>query len=268
MPAIYIAGNRTMNALRGKTALVTCASYGIGRASALALAAAGAQVLVHHNSAGEKADGVVRAIRSAGGHAEKLAEDLATPDGPQRLARRTRAIIGARLDVLVANAGNPQNASSEDLTVDQFDALIALNVRAPFFLVQQLMPAMCKGSNVIVVSPPAAGAMQKPQTVREAMGSSSVHAASKGALDTLVKHFASTLGARGVRVNAIAPCKTGSNATGVTRSDAVRDAFPGMQVSTRLVQPNDIGAAIVFLASDAARWITGDTLYVDGEVKF
>lgn len=255
-----------MNALRGKTALVTCASCSIGRASALALAAAGAQVLVHHNSAGKAADSVVMAIRSAGGHAEKLAEDLATPDGPQRLARRTRAIVGARLDVLVANAGKPANANGEDRTVnevDAFDALIALNVRAPFFLVQQLMPAMCKGSNVIVVSPAAADVMQKAQTVHDAMDLSPAYAASKGALDALVKHFASTLGARGVRVNAIAQGRGRTCTTGFTRSDATC----GLQMSTHLLQPADIGAAIVFLASDAARWITGDTLCVEREAK-
>lgn len=252
-----------MNALRGKTALVTCASCGIGRASALALAAAGAQVLVHHSSAGEEAEMVVEAIRSAGGHAEKLAEDLATPDGPQRLARRTRAIIGARLDVLVANTGKPANANGADLTIDEFDALIALNVRAPFFLVQQLMPAMCKGSNVIVVLPAAAEAMQKAQTVHDALGLSPAYAASKGALDTLVKHFASTLGARGVRVNAIAQGRGETCTTGFPRGDATC----GLQASTQLLQPADIGAAIVFLASDAARWITGDTLYVERETK-
>src|ERR1700741_3360767 len=97
-----------MTDLKGKTALVTGASRGIGRASALALAAQGAQVLVHYGQAAQEADAVVAEIRKAGGTAEAIAADLAMPDGPHQLAQRVRAIVGDRLDLLVGNAGGPE----------------------------------------------------------------------------------------------------------------------------------------------------------------
>src|ERR1700688_2209201 len=136
----------------GKTALVTGASRGIGRATALALAQAGAQVIVHYSTSEKEATAVVTDIRSAGGKANKVASDLRTADGPHLLAKRVRAIIGGRLDILVANAGISKAASIVETTVEDFDALFAVNVRAPYFLVQQLLPVMGTGSSVILLS--------------------------------------------------------------------------------------------------------------------
>jgi 3-oxoacyl-[acyl-carrier protein] reductase len=134
-----------MSTLTGKTALVTGASRGMGRASALALAAAGAQVLVHYARGANEADGVVAEIRKAGGRADALAMDLAAPDGASKLARQARGIIGDRLDILVANAGVSKAATIEEMTVEDFDKLFAVNVRAPYFLVQQLLPILGEG---------------------------------------------------------------------------------------------------------------------------
>ena len=122
-----------MTSCNGKTALVTGASRGIGRASALALAKAGAQVLVHYSRGAEEAKAVVDEIRKAGGRAEALGADLAAPDGPHKLAAETRRIVGDRLDILVANAGISKAATIEETTLADFDALFAVNVRAPFF---------------------------------------------------------------------------------------------------------------------------------------
>src|ERR1700738_654642 len=141
-----------MPGLNGKTALVTGASRGMGRASALALAAAGAQVLVHYGRGANEADGVVAEIRKAGGRADALAADLATADGSHKLAKQARSIIGDRLDILVANAGISKAATIEETTVEDFDKLFAVNVRAPYFLVQQLIPVLSEGSSVILVS--------------------------------------------------------------------------------------------------------------------
>src|SRR5271156_2100711 len=135
--------------LSGKTALVTGASRGMGRASALALAASGAQVLVHYGRGAMEADGVVAEIRKAGGRADAVAADLATADGPHKLAKIARGIIGDRIDLLVANAGISKAATIEETTVEDFDKLFAVNVRAPFFLVQQLLPILSKGSSVV-----------------------------------------------------------------------------------------------------------------------
>src|SRR5258708_37469237 len=136
-----------MTTLSGKTTLATGASRGMGRASALALAAAGAQVLVHYGRGVKEADGVVAEIRKAGGRADAVAVDLATADGPHKLANLARDVVGDRLDILVANAGISKAATIEETTVEDFDRLFAVDVRAPFFLVQQLLPILSKGSS-------------------------------------------------------------------------------------------------------------------------
>jgi 3-oxoacyl-[acyl-carrier protein] reductase len=247
-----------MSNLSGKTALVTGASRGIGRATALALAKAGAQVLVHYNGGERDATAVVAEIRKAGGKAEKVAADLRASDGPHALAERVRAIVGARLDILVANAGIAKAGTIEETTVEDFDALFAVNVRAPYFLVQQLLPVMCKGSSVVLLSSLAAHA---------SVGTLSAYAATKGAIDTLVKHFAAALGERGIRVNAVAPGVVPTDMSSFAKTDAGREFTLGIQALKRMAEPDDIGAAIVFLASHEARWITGDTLRVDGGSK-
>ena len=140
-----------MTTLSGKTALVTGASRGLGRASALKLAQAGAQVLVHFSSGAEEAERVVAEIRKGGGRADSVGVDLAAADGPHKLAKRTREIIGDRLDILVANAGVSKAATIEDTTIEDFDRLFAINVRAPFFLVQQLLPILHEGSCIVLL---------------------------------------------------------------------------------------------------------------------
>lgn len=247
-----------MSNLSGKTALVTGASRGIGRASALALSKAGAQVIVHYGRGAKEAAAVVAEIQNAGGRADSVAADLAAPDGPQMLAKQVRGIVGDRLDILVANAGISKAATIEDTTVEDFDKLFAVNVRAPFFLVQQLLPIMGRGSSVVLLSSLAAHAT---------VGTLPAYAATKGAVDTLVKHFASALGPRGIRVNAVAPGVVETNMSSFAKTDAGRESTIGMQALKRLAQPDDIGGVVAFLASDAARWITGDTVRVDGGSK-
>ena len=239
----------------GKTALVTGASRGIGRATALVLAKSGAQVLVHYVRGAAEARGVVEEIQASGGRAEAVSADLASADGPRRLAAKVRAIVGDRLDILVANAGISKAATLEETTVEDFDTLFAVNVRAPYFLVKELLPILKEGSSVVFLSSLAAHA---------AVGNLSAYAATKGAVDTLVKHFAFILGEHGVRVNAVAPGVVETDMSSFAKTDAGRAFTLGMQALKRVAQPDDIGGAIAFLASDAARWITGDTLRVDG----
>lgn len=244
--------------LSGKTALVTGASRGMGRAGALALAKAGAQVLVHYGRGADEAAVVVKEIRDGGGRADAIGADLSASDGPHKLAKAARAIVGDRLDILIANAGTSKAATIEDYTVEDFDTLFAVNVRAPFFLVQQLLPILHEGASVILVSSLAA---------RAVVGTLSVYAATKGAVDTLVKHFASVLGPRGVRVNAVAPGIVQTDMSNFTKTDAGRDYALGIQALKRLAEPGDIAGVVAFLASDDARWITGDTIHVDGGSK-
>src|SRR6266446_7654703 len=247
-----------MITLSGKTALVTGASRGMDRASALALATAGAQVLVHYGRGANEANGVVVDIQQAGGRADAIPADLAATDGAHELAKRARSILGDRLDILVANAGISRAATIEETTVEDFDKLFAVNVRAPFFLVQQLLPIMSKGSSIVFLSSLAA---------RAVVGAIPAYAATKGAIDTLVKHFASMLGARGIRVNAVAPGVVETDMSNFTKTETGREFTLGIQAFKRLAQPDDIGGVVAFLASEDARWITGDTIHVDGGSK-
>jgi NAD(P)-dependent dehydrogenase (short-subunit alcohol dehydrogenase family) len=247
-----------MNKLNGKTALVTGASRGIGRASALALAQEGARVLVHYSSNEKEAEAVVTEIREDGGRAEKVGADLRKANGAHILAKQVRAIVGDRLDILVANAGISRSATIEDTTVDDFDNLFAVNVRAPFFLVQQLLPALRSSSAIIFTS--SLGA-------RASVGTLSAYAATKGAVETLVKQFAAALGPRGIRVNAIAPGVVETDMSHFAKTEAGREVALGMQALKRLAQPEDIAPVVAFLASDDARWISGDSIHVDGGSK-
>src|SRR5713101_3638040 len=141
-----------MATLRGKTVLVTGASRGIGRATASALAGAGAHVLVHYGRSAQEAESLVSAIRSQGGRADAIRADLGSAEGATLLAKEVRSIVGDRLDVLVLNAGISKAARLADYTVEEFDNLFATNVRSPFFLVQQLLHLLCDGSNIIIIS--------------------------------------------------------------------------------------------------------------------
>jgi 3-oxoacyl-[acyl-carrier protein] reductase len=244
--------------LSAKTALVTGASRGIGRATALALAKAGARVIVHYGRAEAEAESVAAQITGAGGRAELASADLALGDGPQQLAEQVRRIAGERLDILVANAGITKAATLEKTQVSDFDNLFAVNVRAPFFLVQQLVPIMPAGGSIVFLSSLVA---------RSAVGVLAAYAATKGAVDTLVKHFAFALGERGIRVNAVAPGIVGTDMSSFTKTEQGRNYALSVQALKRIAVPEDVADVIAFLASDEARWITGDTVHVDGGSK-
>jgi 3-oxoacyl-[acyl-carrier protein] reductase len=247
-----------MTVLSGKTALVTGGSRGIGRAAALALGRAGAQVLVHYGRAAKEAEEVAAQVRAAGGRADVVTADLSAPDGPHKLAKQVRAIVGDRLDILVANAGISKAATIEETTLADFDELFAVNVRAPFFVVQQLLPILAEGSSIIFVSSLAA---------HSAVSNLSAYSATKGAINTIVKHFAFALGPRGIRVNAVAPGIVATDMSNFAKTAEGRQFAMGIQALKRVAQPDDIGGVIAFLASEDARWITGDTVRVDGGSK-
>jgi len=254
-----------MTTLQDKTALVTGASRGIGRATALALAKGGAHVLVHYGRSAEEAESLVAAIQAEGGHANAVSADLGTPDGASLLANQVRSIVGDRLDVLVLNAGISKLARIADYTIEDFDNLFATNVRGPFFLVQQLLPILGEGSSVVVISSLGARmVVGKPGLENPSI---LAYASTKGALETLVKNWAAILGPSGIRVNAVAPGIIDTDLSTFTKTEAGREAALGMQALKRIGKPDDVADVVAFLASDDARWITGASIPVDGGSK-
>ena len=254
-----------MATLQNKTALVTGASRGIGRATASALADTGAHVLVHYGRSAKEAEALVSEIETKGGRANAISADLGTPNGAALLAKQVRSIIGDRLDVLVLNAGISKAARIADYTVEDFDNLFATNVRSPFFLVQQLLPVLGEGSNIVVISSIGArSVVGKPGLENPSI---LAYTSTKGALETLVKNWAAILGPRGIRVNAIAPGVIDTDMSNFTKTDAGREATLAMQALKRIGKPDDIADVVAFLASDGARWITGASIPVDGGSK-
>jgi 3-oxoacyl-[acyl-carrier protein] reductase len=254
-----------MTTLQSKTALVTGASRGIGRATAAALARAGAHVLVHYGHSTQEAESLVAEIKTKGGRADAVAADLGTPDGASLLAKQVRSIVGDRLDVLVLNAGISKAARIADYTVEDFDSLFATNVRGPFFLVQQLLPVLGDGSSVVAISSLGArSVVGKPGLDNPSI---LAYASTKGALETLVRSWASILGPRGIRVNAVAPGVIDTEMSNFTKTKEGREVALGMQALKRLGKPDDVADVVAFVASDAARWITGASIPVDGGSK-
>jgi 3-oxoacyl-[acyl-carrier protein] reductase len=254
-----------MATLQGKTALVTGASRGIGRATASALAEAGAHVLVHYGRSVQEAESLVAEIQTKGGRADAIAADLGTPNGAALLAKQVRSIAGDRLDVLVLNAGISKAARIADYTVEDFDNLFATNVRGPFFLVQQLLPILGEGSSIVVISSLGArmvvgkSGLENPSIL--------AYASTKGALETLVKNWAAILGPHGIRVNAVAPGVIDTDMSSFTKTEAGREVALGMQALKRIGRPEDIADVVAFMASEGARWITGASIPVDGGSK-
>jgi 3-oxoacyl-[acyl-carrier protein] reductase len=248
-----------------KVALVTGASRGIGRATALALAETGAHVLVHYGRSAQEAQSLVESIQSKGGRADAIRADLATPEGATSLAKEARSIVGDRLDILVANAGVSKSATIKDHAIEDFDNLFSTNVRSPFFLVQQLLPILGQGSNIVLISSLAARAVVgKPDLENRSI---LLYAATKGAIETLVKNWAALLGPRGIRVNAVAPGVIETDMSNFTKTEAGRETTLGMQALKRIGKPEDVADVVAFLVSDKARWITGASIPVDGGSK-
>ena len=251
-----------MNSLANKTALVTGASRGIGRAIALALSEEGARVLVHYGRSQQEAETVVSTIRQSGGKADALRADLSALDGATLLVEQVEILIKAKLDIVVLNAGVSKAAPLAAYKAEDLDTLFATNVRGPFFAVQQLIPLLAEGSNIVAVT----SAVARLVVGKPALENPSLlaYASTKGALETLVRNWAAILGPRGIRVNAVAPGVIDTEMSNFTKTEAGRDVALNMQALKRIGKPEDVADVVAFLVSEKARWITGASIPVDG----
>lgn len=238
----------------GKTALVTGSTSGIGRATALKLAAAGARLVISGRDA-SRGESTVAAIRSAGGAADFVSADLADAASVQNLIERAREIGGGHVDILVNNAGLFPFGPTEAVTAGEIDAVAAVNVKAPFLLVGGLAPGMvANGSGAIVNI--------STMVANFGMPGMALYGSSKAALQLLTKAWAAEFGPHGVRVNAVSPGPTRTPGT-----EAMGDGLDQLAATTPAGQPgtaDDVADAIVFLASDSASHIHGAILPVDG----
>jgi 3-oxoacyl-[acyl-carrier protein] reductase len=243
--------------LAGKVAVVTGASKGIGAAIARHLADAGAAVVVNYASSKEGAERVVADIKARGGRALAVGADVARQADIGRLFAETKKAFG-RLDILVNNAGIYEFLPLEQITPAHFHKQFDLNVLGLILATQEAVKHFGPGggsviniSSVVSTSAPAAGA---------------VYSATKAAVDAVTRSLAKELGPRKIRINSINPGLVeteGVHSAGFSSGD-LRKQFEAQAPLGRIGQPADIGPAAVFLASDDAAWITGETLYIAG----
>jgi len=242
--------------LRGKRALVSGSGTGIGQGIALGFAREGADVVFHYSHSAQGALAGVEEVRKLGVRATALQADFSKTDQVKALGEKAAAFLGG-VDVLVNNAGITLNLDFDKVSPEQFDLLYGVNVRAPFFLTQSVLPAMAaRGGAIINISSIHAFA---------GLQEHSVYAGTRGAIVAFTRTLAMELAHRKIRVNCIAPGSilVGNYAKAVDHFDPA--ACTGANIPVGFIgQPVDIAEAAIFLASDQSRFILGQTLIVDG----
>ncbi|MFE4710494.1 MULTISPECIES: SDR family oxidoreductase [Paenibacillus] len=242
------------NNLSGKVAVVTGSSRGIGRAIAEELARNGAKVVVNYSSSPDKAEEVVSEIKQNGGEAVAIQADISNVAQLEKLFEETVKAFGA-LDILVNNAGVMMTKPLAAVTEEDFDKQFGINVKGTFFAIQQAVKHMGQGGRIINFSTSVAGVM---------FPTYSVYAGSKGAVEQFTRQLAKELGPKGITINAVAPGPVNTELFTVGKSEEQIDGIRKMNAFGRLGEPEDIAGAVVFLASDASGWVTGQTLRVNG----
>ncbi|MDF3288109.1 glucose 1-dehydrogenase [Streptomyces silvisoli] len=248
--------------LSGKAALVTGASRGIGKATAVRLAQDGASVAVNYRGNARGAEELVRELKAQGAEAAAFQADVSDVAQTTRLVDLAADAFGG-LDILVSNAGVEHFAPLAEITPEDFDRIFAINTRGQLFAVQQAVRYMGDGGRIVLTSSVSATRSVFHHTL---------YAASKAAVSSMVLNLAAELGQRGITINAIAP---GGTATDMASTHAASYKPPPLDVSMetwvklyvalgRLARPEEIAAVTAFLVSDDASYITGRTIQADG----
>jgi len=244
-----------MGTLDGKRAVVTGASRGIGRAIALELARQGARVVVNFHRNADAADGVVAQIVGAGGEARAVGADVSTADGAQRLVGACLEGFGG-LDILVNNAGITRDTLLMRMSEDDWDAVLDTNLKGAFHCIKAAQrPMLRQRSGRIISIGSVSGLVGNAGQAN--------YAAAKAGLVGLTKAVARELGARGITCNLVAPGFVETDMTAGLPADLLKAALGQIPLG-RLGRPEDVAAAVAFLASDAAAYITGQVICVDG----
>jgi len=249
--------------LKGKTAVVTGASRGIGREIALKLGKDGALVVVHYGGSADAARDVVAEIEAAGGKAFTVQGDLAQPGAAKDLFAKIDAELKARtggtgFDILVNNAGIAPFVAFAETDEAQFDELFAVNVRAPYFLSQEAATRLNDNGRIINFSSVVA---------RLPMPAIAAYSVSKGGIDVLTRALAAELGERGINVNAIAPGAIQTDMAEFLNDPDGAEFTKSTQTLKRIGQTDDIADLAHYLASPASRWVTGQVIEASGGAR-
>jgi len=240
--------------LEGKVALVTGGSRGIGRAIAERLSRDGAAVAVNYASQAPEVEKLAGEIESAGGKAFAIRADVARVAEIVRLFDETIAHFG-KLDVLVNNAGTMFTKPVAAVTEAEFDRIFAINVKGVFFACQQAAARMADGGRIINLS---------SSTTARIMPTYGAYVATKGAVEQLTRSLSGEFGPRGITVNAISPGPVDTELFTADKTPEQIQRFAQMSPFGRIGKPADIAEVVAFLASDAAAWVTGQNIRVNG----
>jgi 3-oxoacyl-[acyl-carrier protein] reductase len=241
-----------MSSLKGKVAIVTGASSGIGRGIAERLAQDGASVVVNYAKSADKAKQVVAGIEAKGGKAVAIQADMSKAADARRLVKDAVKQFG-RLDIVVNNAGDFLAKPLAETTEEEFDRLFALNAKGPYFVMQEAATIIAEGGRIVNIS---------TDGTHLGFSGATAYLGSKGALEQFTKGLAHELAPKGVTVNTVSP--------GFTETEMMKEPFRtvGIQMSPlkRIGLPKDIADVVAFVVSEDARWLTGQNLHAGGGV--
>ncbi|MBD1382020.1 SDR family oxidoreductase [Metabacillus arenae] len=243
-----------MKHLKGKVAIITGSSRGIGRSIAEQLADLGAKVVINYSSSSGKAEDVVEGIHQKGGEAVAIRADLSMVSGVESLFTKTIEAFG-KVDILINNAGLMITKPLAEVTEADFDKQFAVNVKGTFFACQQAMKYMEDQGRIVNFSTSVVGQM---------FPAYSVYTGTKGAIEQFTRQLAKEFGPKQITINAVAPGPVNTELFNVGKTEQQIEGIKKMNAFGRLGETEDIANVIEFLVSEKSQWVTGQTLRVNG----